>query len=179
MARREAVLAGEDDGRLWPEEGSSYDAAVSAVGETAVREAERLVTLNAIDRAWRSHLAFSADLREGIHLVTLGGMEPLAHYTTAMVGAYTALVDALDRDVRAAFRRMRARGSHVDVIDQEVKRPSSTWTYVVNDDPFRNHVSRLLMGPGNVTLAVYAAAVLAPLFVLWGVIEWLRRRTRR
>ncbi len=60
-----------------------------------------------------------------------------------------------------------------------MKRPSSTWTYVVNDDPFRNHVSRLLMGPGNATIAVYAAALLTPLLVAWGLIERLRRRTRR
>ena len=131
-----------------------------------------------LDRAWRAHLSFSADLREGIHLVTLGGIDPLSYYTSAMVAAYTALVDRLDRDVLASLSRIAVDGSRLDLAGDDLKGPSSTWTYVINDDPFRNHIARLLTGPGGATIAVYAAAVLTPLLVLWGTIDRLRRRRR-
>jgi preprotein translocase subunit SecA len=176
MARREAVLSVADDWRAWPTEGASYQAAVVAAGEPAVRRAEQLVTLGAIDRAWRDHLSFSADLREGVHLVTLGGMDPLTHYTREMIAAFTRLMDRIDRDVLDAWRQLTVEGTRLDFGGHRVKGPSSTWTYLVNDDPFRHHIARLLTGPGNATIAVYASAMLTPLMVLWGIIERLRAR---
>ena len=38
-----------------------------------------------------------------------------------------------------------------------MKGPSSTWTYLVNDDPFRNQIGMLLTGPGKATFAIDAA----------------------
>jgi preprotein translocase subunit SecA len=132
---------------------------------------EDATTLLAIDRAWRDHLSLSADLREGIHLVTLGGRDPLGYYTAEMIAAFTGLVQRVDADVLDSSRLGPSAAG--------LKGPSSTWTYVVNDDPFRNHITRLLTGPGNVTLAVYAAGVLTPLLLLWGLVERLRRRGHR
>lgn len=66
----------------------------------------------------------------------------------------------------------------MSVIEQElaathIKAPTSTWTYLVNDDPFKNRLGALLTGPGGPTLAIYSAAVLMPLFMLWGVVDRL------
>jgi len=61
-----------------------------------------------------------------------------------------------------------------------IKGPSSTWTYLVNDDPFRHQIAMLLTGPGRATIAIYAAALTMPLLVLWGAVDrWLRRRAER
>ena len=30
-----------------------------------------------------------------------------------------------------------------------MKGPSSTWTYLVNDDPFKNQIGAMLTGPGG------------------------------
>jgi hypothetical protein len=66
---------------------------------------------------------------------------------------------------------------HVDV---DVLRPTSTWTYLVNDDPFRAQVALSLLGPGGVTMAIYAGALLTPLLLLWGSVDrWGRRRGSR
>ena len=37
----------------------------------------------------------------------------------------------------------------IDLSEAEVKGPSSTWTYLVNDDPFQNQIGQMLTGPGN------------------------------
>ena len=58
--------------------------------------------------------------------------------------------------------------------------PTSTWTYLVNDDPFRNRIGAMLTGPGGVTVAIYSAAIMMPLLIAWGLVEnLLRRGTRR
>ena len=77
IERRRAILRGDDPpGRLGAR-ARTPRALVAAAGEQAVLDAERAVTLGCIDRAWRDHLALCADLREGIHLVRLGGQDPL------------------------------------------------------------------------------------------------------
>ena len=54
--------------------------------------------------------------------------------------------------------------------------PSSTWTYLVNDDPFREQVLLSLIGTGGKAVAVYAAVVMPGLFLLWTLVERFARR---
>ena len=49
-----------------------------------------------------------------------------------------------------------------------MKGPSSTWTNLVTDDPFKNQIGMMLTGPGRTTFAIGAAAVAMPLLILWG-----------
>ena len=179
--RRQAVLTGEDASRLWQREPRLREALATAAGERAVVEAERLVTLACIDAAWRDHLARCADVREGIHLVRLGGQDPLTVYTREAIEASVRMDAAIDEAVLAALPRMRVVAGRVDLSAAGIKLPSATWTYLVNDDPFRNRIGALLTGPGGATIAMYAAAVLSPLLILWGVIERVagRRGERR
>jgi len=62
-----------------------------------------------------------------------------------------------------------------------IKGPSSTWTYLINDDPFRNQIGRMLTGSGGATIVIYAAATfMMPLIVLWGLVDrWRKRPPRR
>ena len=73
-------------------------------GAQAVLDAERTVMLGPSTRAWRDHLAFCADLREGIHLVRLGGQDPLTRFTTEAIRAFSVLDETIDGSVLAALR---------------------------------------------------------------------------
>ena len=60
-----------------------------------------------------------------------------------------------------------------------VKGPSATWTYLVNDDPFRDPLGAMLVGPGRTTFAVGAALFATPLLIVLGLADrWARRRKR-
>jgi preprotein translocase subunit SecA len=180
MARRQALLAGNVEPDVWLRASERRAALVSAVGEEAVGRAERTVTLFQIDCAWRDHLAFCADLREGIHLVRLGGQEPLARFSSECIRAFMQMDDRIEDAVLATVHDIRVNGSELDLAAAGVRKPSSMWTYLVTDDPFSNQMARLLTGPGGVTIAMYAAGMLMPLFVLWGLVErFWRRRSRR
>jgi preprotein translocase subunit SecA len=177
--RREAVLTGEEVPTVWRRDAVRYAELVAQAGKSAVAEAERMVTLGCIDRAWRDHLAVCADLREGIHLARLGGQDPLTVFTLAAIQAYSDIDESVDAAVLEALSRVRTVAGAVDLSQTGIKSPTSTWTYLVNDDPFRNRLGALLTGPGGATLAMYSAAVLMPLLLLWGLIDRLLHRGAR
>ena len=179
VERRRAILLGEDGWNVWEREPERRAALVAAAGERAVLEAERAVMLACIDRAWRDHLALCADLREGIHLVRLGGQDPLTRFTSEAIHAFSRIDDAIDQAVLAALATVRIAGSALDLTGTGLKAPTSTWTYLVNDDPFRNRIGSMLTGPGGVTVAIYAAMIMMPLLIAWGLVESLLRRGPR
>jgi preprotein translocase subunit SecA len=180
MDARHAILHGEEVSEVWARAPERRRALVDEAGEEAVRHAERAVMLFQIDRAWRDHLAFAADLREGIHLVNLGGQDPLTRFTTDIKVAFRRMEDAIDSAVLDALTVVRVSGGRIDVEALGIRGPSSTWTYLVNDDPFRNQIGMLLTGPGRTSIAIYAAAVMGPLLILWGLVDRvLRRRPKR
>ena len=178
MERRQAILYGREVPNVWRRMPEKRGALAAAVGEDALVRAERVVTLHEIDRCWRDHLSFIADVREGIHLVSLGGQDPLTQFTRAVTVAFHRLEETIDGGVLEALDRIRAGGNGLDLSELQLKGPSSTWTYLVNDDPFRNQIGRLLTGPGKVTFAIGAALAAMPLMILWGLVDRLKRRRR-
>ena len=179
MTARQSVLHGEDVPDAW-RDSPGWSTLVKQVGDGAARAAVRAVRLFQIDRAWREHLALAADLREGIHLVGLGGQDPLARFTTELTVAFRRLESTVDEAARDTLERLCADGGVSDLERLGIGGPSSTWTYLVNDDPFRDQIGMLLTGPGRTSVAIYAAAVMMPLLLLWGLLDrLLPRRPRR
>ena len=179
MATREEILHGQRVSEVW-ERSPRWQALIDEAGEDAVRSAERKVLLCQIDRAWREHLGLAADLREGIHLVSLGGQDPLTRFTTEMTLAFRRMETTIDAAVLDVLDRIRVSDGRVELEGLGIRGPSSTWTYLVNDDPFRDQIGRMLMGPGRTTVAIYAAAIMMPLLLLWGLVDrMLRRRPKR
>lgn len=177
--RRSGVLSGEAALEAWALDPERRAALAAAVGEADVVSAERSVTLGCIDRAWRDHLALCADVREGVHLVRIGGRDPLTYFTNEAIHAFSRMDRGIDDAVLAALAAVRVVDGRIDLAGTGLKAPTSTWTYLVNDDPFKNRLGALLTGPGGPTLAIYSAAVLMPLFMLWGVVDRLFGRGAR
>ena len=182
LGRRQALLAGRAEPDVWRGEPQRYRDLVDACGREAIRRAEVAVTLHHLDQAWVEHLALCADLREGIHLVRLGQQDPLTRFTSEVVDAYERLEPGLDDAVRAALDRVRVVDGQIDLAAAgvDVKGPAATWTYLVNDDPFRDQIGQLLTGPGRGSIAIFSALWLMPLMIAWGVVDrYLRKRPRR
>ncbi len=178
IERRAGLVTGAEAPDVWARDPARRARLVEAVGEEATCEAERTVSRVHLDRLWREHLGFCADLREGIHLVRLGGQDPLERFTREVRAAFTRLDDALDAAVFASLDDVRAADGYVDLGGLDVKGPSSTWTYLVNDDPFRDQVALALTGAGGKGMAIYAAAFLTPLFALWLLVDRFARRRK-
>ena len=180
MERRTALLEERQEPDIWQTSPERYGSLLAQAGEPKIRDAERLVTLWCIDRAWCDHLAYAADLREGIHLTALGGHDPLTRFTTDVTMRFRQIDDEIDSAVLEALDRMSFRDGEIVLPEAVLKGPSSTWTYLVNDDPFRNQIGMMLTGPGKATFGIGAALMAMPLLVFWGVADrWFKRRTGR
>jgi preprotein translocase subunit SecA len=171
MEWRQAVLSGRERPDVWQRSPAARGALTEAAGEEAVLDAERAVTLHHIDRAWSDHLAFVADVREGVHLVALGGHDPLRHFTAEITMAFHGLEELIEKAVLATLEQVTANNGRVELTHDFLKGPSSTWTYLVNDDPFKHQIGMMLTGPGRATVAIGAAAMAMPLLILWGMID--------
>jgi preprotein translocase subunit SecA len=181
MEWRQNILHGLEAPGIWQHAARTHDVLVPAIGQDAVQRAERIVTLHGIDRAWRDHLAGVADVREGIHLVSLGGRDPLTHFTRQVTAAFEGVGDQIEESVLDAVEHVHVTGGGADLAALDLKGPSSTWTYLVNDDPFRDRIGRMLTGPGKATFAIGGALFAMPLMIAWGLIDslWRRRPGRR
>ncbi|TYB43458.1 accessory Sec system translocase SecA2 [Actinomadura chibensis] len=148
LAERAAVLTGDAADRTMAADAPGKHAEmVKIAGAEAVAAAARQIVLYHLDRCWAEHLAFLTDLREGIHLRSLGrGLDPLVEFNREAVPAGKRLLgDARSRSV-AAFEELTASEDGIDLSAAALKRPSATWTYLVHDNPFGSLDERALRG---------------------------------
>jgi preprotein translocase subunit SecA len=98
-----------------------------------------------LDRGWAEHLAFLADLREGIHMRALAhGMAPLDEFHREAVRAFRALLAKASAQSAETFRIAAITTDGVDLEAIGLKRPTATWTYLVHENPFGTDIDRAL-----------------------------------
>ena len=75
-------------------------------------------------------------MKESIHLRALGRENPLDEYHRVAVEAFGVLSDrAIERAV-ATFETAEITPTGIDLDEAGLRRPLSTWTYVVHDNPW-------------------------------------------
>lgn len=127
-----------------------YEKLTESAGDEAVGEAARQIALYHLDRCWVEHLAYLSDLREGIHLRALGRENPLDEFHKAAIPAFQKIVEeSWKRSVETLESAEIGEGG-VDLPGAGVQRPTSTWTYLVNDNPFESPDARALRRLGSI-----------------------------
>jgi preprotein translocase subunit SecA len=150
------------------------EAGAARFGREAFGCMSRQVALFHIDGTWADHLAWLADLRESIHLVSLGRKEPLHEFQKAATEAFLGLEKRIERESRNTLKSLLERTGAVDLDAEGLRGPSSTWTYLVNEDQFGWGVE-MLKGT-NVGFTAGAAAFAGPLFIFALIANRLRRK---
>jgi preprotein translocase subunit SecA len=118
--------------------------------EDVLAEAARQITLYHLDRGWAEHIADLADVREGIHLRALGrGLDPLDEFHKAAVASFNHLFDQAAQRSAESFETMPITADGADLGAAGLKRPSATWTYLVQDNPFGTDIDRALRSVGR------------------------------
>jgi preprotein translocase subunit SecA len=133
-------------------------------GRAGVEAFIRRTALFHLDRRWSDHLAWITDTRESIHLVSLGGKTPLQEFQKAVTEAFLEIRPGVEEAVAADFKKTLRKEGAVDLEAESRKGPSSTWTYLVNDDQFGLGVE-MIQGK-NIGFAAAAALYVGPLFIL-------------
>ncbi|MCW2935238.1 MAG: Protein export cytoplasm protein SecA ATPase helicase, partial [Actinomycetia bacterium] len=115
------------------------------IDRTVLASAARQIVLFHLDRAWAEHLAFLADLREGIHLRALArGTVPLNEFNREAIRAFRPLLDEAASQSAETFRTAPITPDGVDLEAIGLKRPTATWTYLVHENPFGTDIDRAL-----------------------------------
>lgn len=114
---------------------------VSDAGDALVAAAARQIVLFHLDECWTEHVGYLADLRDGIHLRALGRLNPLDEFNREAVPAFRRLLDEVERRSKETFE---ATDITRDLAEQGLKRPTATWTYLVQDNPFGSEWDRIL-----------------------------------
>jgi preprotein translocase subunit SecA len=140
-------LAAEEFQRLRPDR---WKELAEEVEDEVLAEAARQLLLHQIDRAWSDHIAFTEDLREGIHLRALGRETPLMAYHSASDQAYRELRKKLLDDAAESFENAVITADGLDEEASGIDRPTSTWTYMVDDQAFGSPEDRFLNALGGV-----------------------------
>jgi preprotein translocase subunit SecA len=117
----------------------------STVDRSVLVSAARHIVLFHLDRAWAEHLAFLADLREGIHLRALArGTVPLNEFHRESDSAFRALIETALARSAETFLVAPITTDGVDLEAVGLKRPTATWTYLVHENPFGTDIDRAL-----------------------------------
>ncbi len=151
LDRRRATLLDSDEALTLLEQQSpkrSKELRENVSEETLV-EVARQIVLYHLDRSWSDYLAHLADVRESIHLRALGRENPLDEYHRIAVEAFkTVASKAMDLS-HATFESADITSDGIDLDDAGLRRPTSTWTYMVHDNPFasRGNAGAAGLGP--------------------------------
>lgn len=118
--------------------------APSLLGEEAMSERERNITLIKIDDLWSDYLAAVNELRGGIHWESWTGKDPLHTFLTRADQIFGEVQQRIDDEVLEALENTDEQTAFEDAFDR-----SATWTYLINDQPFGTLQERWARAVGN------------------------------
>jgi preprotein translocase subunit SecA len=149
VERRDALLrtatAREELEELSPKR---YEELVDDLGEQKLEKICRLIMLYHLDRGWADHLTYLADIRESIHLRALGRQNPLDEFHRMAVDAFASLAADAIEAAQQTFDTAASIEDEPGVDLSKLARPTSTWTYMVHDNPLADDTMSALSLPG-------------------------------
>jgi preprotein translocase subunit SecA len=149
VERRNTLLstaaAREELAELAPER---YEELSESLSEDRLETICRLIMLYHLDRGWADHLAYLADIRESIHLRALGRQNPLDEFHRMAVDAFASLAADAIEAAQQTFETSPAIEEEPGVDLSKLARPTSTWTYMVHDNPLNDDSLSALSLPG-------------------------------
>ncbi|MCA2288650.1 accessory Sec system translocase SecA2 [Mycobacterium avium] len=125
-----------------------YQELADEIPEERLETICRHIMLYHLDRGWADHLAYLADIRESIHLRALGRQNPLDEFHRLAVDAFASLAADAIEAAQQTFETANVLEDEPGLDLSKLARPTSTWTYMVNDNPLSDDTLSTLSLPG-------------------------------
>lgn len=123
-----------------------YEQLTQRWGHDLVAAVERDVLLTHMDWCWSDHLAHAGELREGIHLVSLGGFNALDTFNKELNREFERFRRDLEARVVQTMADATWTEDGIDLKQEGLQHPSSTWTFMINDNPRGAVLSQVMQG---------------------------------
>jgi preprotein translocase subunit SecA len=125
-----------------------YEELVDEIGEEKLEKICRLIMLYHLDRGWADHQAYLSDIRESIHLRALGRQNPLDEFHRMAVDAFASLAADAIEAAQQTFETANVVSDEPGLDLSKLARPTSTWTYMIHDNPLADDPMSALSLPG-------------------------------
>jgi preprotein translocase subunit SecA len=112
--------------------------------EAAVEQVCREIVLYHLDQLWSDHLAFLTDVRESIHLRALARETPLDEFHRTAIPTFHKILPQVRELSAKTLVDAELTDDGLDLAASGVRRPTSTWTYLVHDNPFDSEFEQTL-----------------------------------
>lgn len=121
----------------------------SASSRETVGAVARDVTLWCLDEQWCDHLAHLSEIRDGIHLQALAGVNPRDEFHRIALrefhGFFSTAYDRAAGIIQHVTPDQIGQGN----IELGLRRPSATWTYMTSDNPLGSAMDRAVREAGK------------------------------
>jgi preprotein translocase subunit SecA len=125
-----------------------YEELAEKVSEADLERICRNIMLYHLDRGWADHLAYLADIRESIHLRALGRQNPLDEFHRMAIDAFASLAADAVEAAQQTFETADVTDEEPGLDLSKLARPTSTWTYMIHDNPLSDDTLSALSLPG-------------------------------
>lgn len=136
---------------------------MSAYTTDKVEELCRYISLKVIDENWILYLENISDLKDTIHLRKYGKQEPLLEFRSIIAQSFSEMIDRIEEQIISIFRELCVENISMHFEAMNADATSSTWTYLVNDDPFRDKPDSLASGSSGISAWI---GLLWPLLIM-------------
>lgn len=162
--QREQVLNGLSESLMRSHDPEFYGQQVELHGNKLIKRVEKQIHLAIIDKNWVEYLEESELVRQGIHMFKKAGLNPYYEYQKILNESFSDLLTKIDNEIVQVMKRITISKNGVDLKKEGLKAPSSTWTYLVSDNPFGDRLE-IMLG-GNIGFAAFAG-IYWPLLALY------------
>lgn len=122
-----------------------YSELMPIVGGQALIKAERQVTLHYINLCWADFLDFLSYTRETIHLTNMASKIPVSEFNKISIEAFQKLLEDIKDETVNVLAKAQITSDGIDMDKSGLKAPSSTWTYMVDDNPVQLGIRNIPM----------------------------------
>ena len=135
-ARRQMILMDEVELELFRTKAAQrYTLLKDQWGSEVLQRAEKQITLYCINKCWAEYLDYMGYIRESIHLVVMGNENPLNEFHRIAIEAFEQMLGQIHEEVIEIFYRVKITEKGLDLEEEGLQGPSSTWTYLISDSP--------------------------------------------
>ncbi|KQY10154.1 accessory Sec system translocase SecA2 [Mycobacterium sp. Root135] len=125
-----------------------YEELLEKLDEERLEVISRKIMLYHLDRGWADHQAYLSDIRESIHLRALGRQNPLDEFHRLAVDAFGSLAADAIEAAQQTFETANVAEDEQGLDLSKLARPTSTWTYMIHDNPLSEDSMSALSLPG-------------------------------
>lgn len=149
----------------------SYDELLEKCGVKGVELAERQLTLYFLNRHWADYLESMENVRNGIHLMLVGGKRPLDEYHRVSISNFDEMMAEINSDVIDSMKKYTITDDGIDMKSAGLIGATSTRTYMIDESKSQFRKKPQLNQP-------VSSSRTEPVFTVRGLLKKLKARKK-